>query len=314
MSEDRVVRWRAFVLVDPTTGPTNHARGTAFAAGVAPPRGEAAALQAWAELAATEAEMWTGHAGVRSRIDRVRRAGAVPYVEALGWDDVAEREPHPANLVCSALASVVGVEIGGQARRVERSVYRCSGEVLDAAARAVPVRLPLDRVIVTVGTLVRSSRSTYHADGRAGGVVEAGGTLDDLMVLDDVEGVFARVRRVRPHAAIGESTGRRAAGQLAGGDPILGVVVTRARWDQVQLVPNGIVVGVWSVAGFTRVERSTQDDGRRVVQFMRAEDDAEVVALRRHLVGNRLVESDGSPFELRDEPRWHPDRLWTKTI
>ncbi|ROR74422.1 hypothetical protein EDD31_2838 [Bogoriella caseilytica] len=78
--------WRLYLLIDPTTGPTNHARGTVFYVGyrARPNHGDLDHLARPESLPRVDRE-------ARDKLVELRAAGVAPVVEVLVENDEAVR-------------------------------------------------------------------------------------------------------------------------------------------------------------------------------------------------------------------------------
>ena len=271
------------LLIDPTTGPTNHALGTVFHAGVARDYRDLTPRRSLEEAGAPE--MLPAGGAALDRIEWLRGQGRVPLVRVVQLRDDKIRlrwQEQKLRAWClEALDLVVG---GGPApvRPVELVAVSEWGLAEYLRIRAAePVRLPTD--VACVVFQVAPSVAGLDLGGS-----NLSGRLDGLGVL--------------PFVSAGRSYVEVSSGSRLGvfdPNPVV-VVVVRGQPSHSQLRP-GLVVGVGRASLSSAVGRLVE---RRLDV---ASDDEEVVALRRHLLHRVLLEprfeSGPTAFLLSPDPR-----------
>jgi hypothetical protein len=289
--DDDALRWTLYLLVDPTTRPRNHRWGTIFYVGVRDRVGPPGQL---ADLAAPEAEALVGEPGVQERIRRIRAAGRAPRVDVVGWPYWHRRSRAETARLAQTLVELL------YPRPEQSSAFpqpaRIEGALFDSVAGAGRACLPVDRRALVCGLDVGPGRTDSLTDAQLL-ELDPEVLLPSVVDLDSSFGVVSNARMIRLAAEAGE--------------PVVFVVVAFTRWSERSPFDNGYVLGVWNLADIQAPHRSGSDRTPRP-RVVVGDDDVDVVMLRRHLVGNLLVDADGRVIELG--PRralWHPESIAT---
>lgn len=277
-----------YLLIDPTTGPTNHADGTVFYVGCAQDTvGLPGAARDLLDLGAPEAVPATAPVAVVARVTALWASGVAPLVKILtfggpgqledldgprlarGW--AASLSPRPLNALPNLPQPKLVVD--AESRQLLRHAGMTQEWVVEdyvTLRDPRPVVLPTEVPVLVAGLdLKQLSWSDVAPPGIEMGKPPAPRWWD--------------VARKRHTTALWRWV------TSLKEDPLL-VLVVRRRQTEEELFPVGLVVGVWS--GRVRLDRA---------HYSFVAVDAEptgphLTGLRHALLRGRLTEVDGTPF------------------
>ncbi len=277
-----------YLLVDPTTGPTRHPEGTVFHVGwLTDGPGEAGMPEALFDLGAPEAHEDVAHEGrdgVAERIEELRARGVAPLVRIVTFG--GPRQPPGLNAEVAAGFCALLFGLRPATRVLDGYRYEFDDERTQPGqnARSSPVR----EWDVEDYVRVRLAETVRLPEDVAALIVPVRPIRDAPAILRATPSAVLAAYRELPGGSswtsIADRVGRVFTGEVPWPVAVL-VVGQRARGE---LMPPGWVLGVWRLAGL-----QSRDPNRTVLEV--GPDDAEVVALRRHLVGRVLLLPDGRP-------------------
>lgn len=136
--------WHLYLLIDPTTGPTNHARGTVFYVGYRKQGStrSAADLRAWQSIPNKETE-------AKEYAKRLIKAGHEPVVEVIADQFIGEDQPEQA--IRLAVAAVAAA-LHPAPLNVRAESIRVDAEVIERVVASRQVSVPESGVLMRADT------------------------------------------------------------------------------------------------------------------------------------------------------------------
>lgn len=273
-----------YLLVDPTTGPTNHDEGTVLYVGsredgTRRTQGVANLL----DLNAVEALPDSVPEAVVERVAALWAVGVAPLVRVVSFGGPAQAEvldgprlaalwatrlrPRPLNFSPGAAEPLLGRD--AESRQVGRTGEVREWAVQDYVAVRAPRRAVLPREVPTLVAGLDLRRYPW-SDLPMRGLAWSGAPRRwwDLSAHDDTAALYRWVGALRE-------------------PPLLVLAVKNSPlWE---LCPDGLVVGVWWGQRYRNVSAET-------IRIDPTPVDSDVMALRRRLLGGVLTEEDGAMF------------------
>lgn len=273
-----------YLLVDPTTGATNHDEGTVFYVGsVEDGFRRTGAVADLLDLNAIEALPDSAPGSVVERVEALWRLGVAPLVRVVSFGGPGQAEvldgprlaslwaarlqPRPLNLSPDAAEPLGGRD--AESRQVARRTGEvCEWAVEDYVAVRAPRRVALPREVPTLVAGLDLRRHPW-ADLPMRRLQWTGAPRRwwDLSARDDTATLYRWVGGLKE-------------------PPLLVLAVKNSPLGE--LCPNGLVVGVWWGQRYRDVSAETIRVDPTPVDS--------VVALRRRLLGGVLTEEDGAVF------------------
>lgn len=254
------VPWRIYLLIDPTTGPTNHPLGTIFYVGLRADLRETVDLRE-----VTEPESLPGEEGAaRGRLEHLNREGVRVVVEVVPeqWGEVS-RPPGLPRVVGTLCAALHPAPLNERLKSV-----RWPASLAQAVEGADVVRLPES------GAILR---------------LHKGGTpVAHLPLLDDKSLYEESLRVVE-----GRDSPRAISNTLKQGGPLPLLLVAEGRTGR-GVLPGGFVLGAWMAEAIEPL-----NEKRTEWQVVLHDDPGAVGALRRRYLHQLVSLDDLHALKLR---------------
>lgn len=260
MPSPKAVPWRIYLLIDPTTGPTNHPLGTVFYVGLRHELPEPVDLREVTQPEALTAE----ETAARERLERLNTEGVRVLVEVIPeqWRETSNPPglPRVVGTLCATLHPAP--------LNVRHAGFRWPGALAQTVESAREVPVPEGGVIIR---------------RHQGGVPVATLPLLDPDTLFQQQVEFVE----------GRTSPREVSNRLLADGPMPLLLVAEGRTER-GVLPSNFVIGAWMVERIEPV-----DEERLRWRVVRADDAETEGALRRRYLNHLVDAGDLAVLRLR---------------